>query len=41
MTDMSRIAYRQYEIKGYERMLERMLDQPMQNAKSKNNVELQ
>ena len=40
MTDMNRIAYRQYEIKGYERMLDRMLDQPMQNAKSNNNIEL-
>ena len=26
MQDMTKIAYRQFEIKGYEQMLERMLD---------------
>ena len=41
MQDMSKIAFRQFEIKGYERMLERMLDQPLQGAISNNNTELE
>ena len=41
MQDMSRIAYRQFEIKGYEKMLERMLEQPMAGANANNNAELQ
>ena len=38
---MSKLAFRQFEVKGYERMLDRMLDQPLQGAVNKNNVELQ
>lgn len=41
MQDMSKLAFRQFEVKGYERMLDRMLDQPLQGAVNKNNVELQ
>ena len=41
MENMSRIAFRQYEIKGYETMLERMLDQPLQGAISNNNTDLE
>ena len=41
MQDMSKVAYRQFEIKGYEKMLERMIEYPMQSAQENQNVELQ
>ena len=32
MQDMSRVAYRQYEVKGYEKMIERIMEQPLQSS---------
>lgn len=29
MNDMSRVAYRQFEVKGYEKMIERIMQQPL------------
>ena len=41
MQDMNKIAFRQFEIKGYEQMLERMLHQPLQGAITSKNTELE
>lgn len=41
MQDMSRVAYRQFEVKGYEKMIERIMQQPLQSSAQNNNVMLQ
>ena len=38
---MSRVAYRQFEVKGYEKMIERIMEQPLQHSAQNNNVVLQ
>ena len=38
--DMSKIAYRQFEVKGYEKMIERIMEQPLQSSAKNNNVPL-
>ena len=38
---MSRVAYRQYEVKGYEKMIERIMEQPLQSSAQNNNYALQ
>ncbi len=35
---MSRVAYRQFEVKGYEKMSERMMEQPLQSSQQNNNL---
>lgn len=39
--DMSKIAYRQFEVKGYEKMIERIMEQPLQSSAKNNNAPLQ
>ena len=41
MQDMSRVAYRQFEVKGYEKMIERIMEQPLQSSAQNNNTQLQ
>ena len=41
MNDMSRVAYRQFEVKGYEKMIERIMQQPLQSSAQSNNTVLQ
>lgn len=41
MNDMSRVAFRQFEVKGYEKMIERIIYQPLQKSTQDNNVVMQ
>lgn len=41
MEDMSRVAFRQFEVKGYERMIERIMEQPLAASAQHNNAPLQ
>ena len=40
MMNMNKIQYKQFEIKGYEQMIERIMQQPLQKAIENNNSEL-
>ena len=40
MLSMNKIQYKSFEIKGYEKMIERIMEQPMQKALEHNNNEL-
>lgn len=40
MQDMSRVAYRQFEVKGYEKMIERIMEQPLASSAQNNNQHL-
>ena len=40
MLTMNRTQYKQFEIKGYEQMIERIMAQPMQKALEHSNDEL-
>lgn len=39
--DMSKIAYKQFEVKGYEKMIERIMEQPLLSSAKNNNPALQ
>lgn len=38
--ELPKVAYRQFEIKGYDKMIERILDEPLKSCEKNNNEEL-
>ena len=39
--ELPKVAYRQFEVRGYDKMIERILEAPLKSSKNSNNVELE
>ena len=39
--ELPKVAYRQFEIKGYDKMIERILEAPLRSSKEKQNKDLE
>jgi hypothetical protein len=39
--ELPKVAYRQFEVRGYDKMIERILEAPLKSSQSSNNKELE